>query len=54
MDRDEIKWDGWFDAGPGILAGPSAARCWPQKRAALDAASELYLFVLYSMYVVTS
>jgi len=30
---------------PGLLAGPSAARCWPQKRAALDAASELYLFV---------
>lgn len=46
MERDEIKWDGWFDAGPdlpGLLAGPSAARCWPQKRAALDAASDFYL-----------
>lgn len=40
----------WFDAGPdlpGLLAGPSAARHWAQKRAALDAASELYLSLVF-------
>ena len=34
---------GGFGAGPdlpGLLAGPSAARRWAQKRAALGAASE--------------